>query len=185
MVGLCLAARDTDYVKAAMNAWGGNGGSGECSVIGHGAKMDAAGAAFVNGTAAHGEDYDDTFEGTPVHTGAVALPAVLAACEVNHRSSDDLIKGIAVAAELMCRMALVQPTDQHKAGFHEQVFAMSGVHSRGPQLMANEPAGKAIYRRYYDAAVSRRQQGEQSKVSPSESVAEVPSAGRTAPWVTL
>ena len=23
VVGLCLAARDTDYVKAAMNAWGG------------------------------------------------------------------------------------------------------------------------------------------------------------------
>jgi 2-methylcitrate dehydratase PrpD len=115
VVGLCIAARDTDYVKAAMGAWGGGG---NCSVIGHGIKMDAAGAAFINGTAAHGEDYDDTFEGTPVHTGAVAVPAILAVCEAHNRSSDDLIKGIAVAAELMCRMALVQPTGQHKAGFH-------------------------------------------------------------------
>ena len=115
VTGLCLAARHTDYVKAAVTAWGGGGG---CSVIGHAITMDGPGSAFVNGTAAHGEDYDDTFEGTPVHTGAVAVPAVLAACQAHGRSSDDLIKGIAVAAELMCRMALVQPTGQHKAGFH-------------------------------------------------------------------
>ena len=31
--------------------------------------------AFVNGTAAHGEDFDDTFEGGPVHAGAVIVPA--------------------------------------------------------------------------------------------------------------
>lgn len=115
IVGLCLATRHTDYVEAARAAWGGGG---DCSVIGHWVSMDAAGAAFVNGTAAHGEDYDDTFEGTPVHTGAVAVPAVLAACQAHDRSSGDLIKGIAVAAELMCRVALVQPTGQHKAGFH-------------------------------------------------------------------
>ena len=115
VVGLCLSARGTDYVQAAIHGWGGGGG---CSVIGHAWRMDAAGAAFVNGTAAHGEDYDDTFEGTPVHTGAVAVPAILAACEAGGRSSDDLIRGIAVAAELMCRMALTQPTGQHKAGFH-------------------------------------------------------------------
>ena len=42
---------------------------------------DPATAAFVNGTAAHGEDFDDTFEGGPVHAGAVIVPAVLAACE--------------------------------------------------------------------------------------------------------
>ena len=102
--------------------------------------MDAAGAAFVNGTAAHGEDYDDTFEGTPVHTGAVVVPAVLAACEVNHRSSDDLIKGIAVAAELMCRMALVQPTGQHKAGFHPTavIGAMGAAAGVGAALGLDE-----------------------------------------------
>ena len=103
-------------------------------------KWDAAGAAFINGTAAHGEDYDDTFEGTPVHTGAVAVPAVLAACEVNHRSSDDLIKGIAVAAELMCRMALVQPTGQHKAGFHPTavIGAMGAAAGVGAALGLDE-----------------------------------------------
>lgn len=113
--GLCIAARHEDYVAASARAWDG---SGTCTVIGHTRKMDAAGASFINGTAAHGEDYDDTFEGTPVHTGAVAIPAILALCESNGRGSADMVKGLAVAGELMCRMALVQPTGQHKAGFH-------------------------------------------------------------------
>ena len=76
--GLCLTARNEDYVKAALAGWDDEG---PCTAIGHARRMSAAGAAFVNGTAAHGEDFDDTFEGGPVHAGAVVVPAVLAACE--------------------------------------------------------------------------------------------------------
>jgi 2-methylcitrate dehydratase PrpD len=115
VAGLCLAARETNYVRAAKASWDGGG---PCTLLGHAQTLDAAGAAFVNGTAAHGEDFDDTFEGTPVHPGAVAVPAVLAACEAHGRAGADLIKGIAIAAEIMCRMALVAPTAQHRAGFH-------------------------------------------------------------------
>ena len=68
------------------------------------------------------------------------MPAVLAACEVNHRSRDDLIKGIAVAAELMCRMALVQPTGQHKASFHPTavIGAMGATAGVGAALGLDE-----------------------------------------------
>ena len=76
VVGLCLTARNEDYVKAALAGWDDEG---PCTAIGHARTMSAAGAAFVNGTAAHGEDFDDTFEGGPVHAGAVIVPAVLAA----------------------------------------------------------------------------------------------------------
>src|SRR5687767_14370983 len=78
VVGLCLAARNEDYVQAALAGWDDDG---PCTAIGHKRTLSAAGAAFVNGTAAHGEDFDDTFEGGPVHAGAVLVPAVLAACE--------------------------------------------------------------------------------------------------------
>src|SRR5258707_3325133 len=73
VVGLCLTARNEDYVKAALAGWDEEG---PCSAIGHARGMSAAGAAFVNGTAAHGEDFDDTFEGGPVHAGALIVPAV-------------------------------------------------------------------------------------------------------------
>src|SRR5207248_972173 len=81
VVGLCVTARNEDYIGSAL---AGCDDDGQCTAIGHVRTLTAAGAAFVNGTAAHGEDFDDTFEGGPVHAGAVIVPAVLAACERHH-----------------------------------------------------------------------------------------------------
>ncbi len=115
VAGLCVAARGTDYALAALAGWEA---SGACTAIGHARSLDAAGAAFVNGTAAHGEDFDDTFEGGPVHAGAVLVPAVLAAAEREGLHGRDALLGIAVGAELMCRASLVAPKRIHQAGFH-------------------------------------------------------------------
>src|SRR6266487_5657178 len=115
VVGLCLTARKQDYVKAALAGWDEEG---PCSAIGHGRGMSAAGAAFVNGTAAHGEDFDDTFEGGPVHAGAVIVPAVLAVAEKEKLAGADALRGIAIGVELLCRASLVAPKRIHQAGFH-------------------------------------------------------------------
>src|SRR5262244_2822915 len=115
VVGLCLTARDEDYVRAALAGWDEEG---PCSAIGHARGMSAAGAAFVNGTAAHGEDFDDTFEGGPVHAGAVIVPAVLAACERHRPDGAAALAGVAVGIETMCRLGMVTPKLVHKAGFH-------------------------------------------------------------------
>jgi 2-methylcitrate dehydratase PrpD len=115
VIGLCLTARNEDYVKAAIAGWDDEG---PCTAIGHARAMSAAGAAFVNGTAAHGEDFDDTFEGGPVHAGAVIVPAVLAACERHHPDGPSALLGIAVGVELICRLSVVVPKAVHKAGFH-------------------------------------------------------------------
>ena len=115
VVGLCLTARNEDYVKAALAGWDDEG---PCTAIGHARRMSAAGAAFVNGTAAHGEDFDDTFEGGPVHAGAVIVPAVLAACERHHPDGPAALVGIAVGVETICRLSVVVPKAVHKAGFH-------------------------------------------------------------------
>jgi 2-methylcitrate dehydratase PrpD len=115
IAGLCVAARGMDYTRAALQAWES---SGSCTAIGHGRALDAAGAAFVNGTAAHGEDFDDTFEGGPVHAGAVIVPAILAMAEREKLSGADALCGFAVGTELMCRGAMAAPKRFHKAGFH-------------------------------------------------------------------
>src|SRR5712691_7441145 len=115
VAGLCVAARRTDYVRASLAGWEA---SGSCTAIGHSRTLDAAGAAFVNGTAAHGEDFDDSFEGGPVHAGAVVVPAVLAVAERERLSGRDALLGIAVGVEVMCRASLVAPKLIHKAGFH-------------------------------------------------------------------
>jgi 2-methylcitrate dehydratase PrpD len=113
--GLCVAARQSDYIAAILKGWDGEGA---CTAIGHGRGLDAAGAALVNGTAIHGEDFDDTLEGAPIRVGAMVIPAVLAACERHKRSGADALKGIVAGLETVCRINQVVPGAIHKAGFH-------------------------------------------------------------------
>jgi len=125
VVGLCVTARNEDYIKAAL---AGCDDDGPCTAIGHERTLSAASAAFVNGTAAHGEDFDDTFEGGPVHAGAVIVPAVLAACERHKPNGAAALLGIAVGTEAMCRLSTVVPKAVHRAGFHPTaIFGVMGA----------------------------------------------------------
>jgi 2-methylcitrate dehydratase PrpD len=125
VVGLCITARNQDYIESAL---AGCDDDGPCTAIGHARTLTSAGAAFVNGTAAHGEDFDDTFEGGPVHAGAVVVPAVLAACERHNADGGMALIGIAVGTEVLCRLSLVVPKAVHKAGFHPTaVFGAMGA----------------------------------------------------------
>ena len=124
-IGLAVTARHENYVKSVLAACDDDG---PCTAIGHTRTLSAAAAALVNGTAIHGEDFDDTFEGGPVHAGAVIVPAVLAACERHQRDGKAVLLGIAVGVETMCRLSLVAPTLTHKAGFHPTaVFGTIGA----------------------------------------------------------
>lgn len=114
IVGLCMAARQKDYVKAVIEA----AEPGDFTLIGHGLRCSASSAALVNGTAAHGEDYDDTFEGGPVHAGVVMVPAMLAAAERYALTGEDFMRGLIAGNELLCRLALTLPKAIHKSGFH-------------------------------------------------------------------
>ena len=121
--------------------------SGACTAIGHARALDSGGAAFVNGTAAHGEDFDDTFEGGPVHAGVVIVPALLAAAERHRLAGPDLLFGLAVGTEVMCRASLVAPKRIHKAGFHPTaVLGAMGA-----------AAGVAAAMRFDDAAFASAQ----------------------------
>jgi 2-methylcitrate dehydratase PrpD len=125
VVGLAVTARNEDYVKAVL---AGCDDDGPCTAIGHARTLSAAAAALVNGTAIHGEDFDDTFEGGPIHAGAVIVPAVLAACERHNLDGRAALLGIAVGVETMCRLSTVAPTLTHKAGFHPTaVFGAMGA----------------------------------------------------------
>jgi 2-methylcitrate dehydratase PrpD len=125
VAGLCVAARNTDYISSAI---AGCDDEGPCTALGHARTFSAASAAFINGTAAHGEDFDDTFEGGPVHAGAVIVPAVLAVCERHRSEGRAALLGIAVGTEVMCRLSTVIPKAVHKAGFHPTaIFGVMGA----------------------------------------------------------
>src|SRR4051794_6343769 len=136
VVGLCVTARNEDYIRSALDGWDDEG---PCTAIGHARTLTASGAAFINGTAAHGEDFDDTFEGGPVHAGAVVVPAVLAACERHNPDGAMALMGIAVGCEVLCRLSVVVPKAVHKAGFHPTAIfgAMGAAAGAGAALGLN------------------------------------------------
>jgi 2-methylcitrate dehydratase PrpD len=115
VAGLCVAARNSEYLSSLKKSMDSGGA---CTALGHAGGYSPEDAALLNGTAAHGEDFDDTFEGGPVHSGAVVVPAVLAACERFGRDGRSALHGIAAGVETMCRLSLVAPKRIHKAGFH-------------------------------------------------------------------
>ena len=114
-IGLMISAKNEPYIKSLVEALDEKG---DCSLIGHNKKVSPFNASIINGTAVHGEDFDDTFEGTPVHVGAVMVPAMLAVAQARNLSGNEFLKGLAIGSELICRLALVAPTAVHRQGFH-------------------------------------------------------------------
>ena len=114
-IGLMISAKNEPYIKSLVEALNEKG---DCSLIGHNKKVSPFNASIINGTAVHGEDFDDTFEGTPVHVGAVMVPAMLAVAQARNLSGNEFLKGLAIGSELICRLALVAPTAVHRQGFH-------------------------------------------------------------------
>ena len=113
--GIILSARNEDYVKSLVETYKG---SGSLISLGHSERFDLFSSAIIAGTAAHGEDFDDTFEGNPMHVGATMIPAMLSAAQKFNLDGDQILKGLAVGSELICRLALVAPTAMHKQSFH-------------------------------------------------------------------
>ena len=114
-VALAVAVLETDYGVAAREA---AGSSGSCAIWGLEAGSDAFGAALVNGTCAHGEDFDNTFEGCPVHSGAVIVPALFAAGQDLGLTRMAVARGLVVGIEVTNRLGMVAGRAVHSAGFH-------------------------------------------------------------------
>ncbi len=115
MAGLCVAARQEDYVRQIVDGWDSDG---PCTAIGHTRGLDTAGAAVANGVGTHGEDFDDTLEGAPIRVGAMVIPAVLAVSERFGLPGERALTGIVAGLETICRLNHVAPGHMHKACFH-------------------------------------------------------------------
>jgi len=114
-VCLTVAALETDYGRAVRAAFPDHG---TATVWGLAESRSPEAAAVINGTCGHGEDYDNTFEGCPVHSGVVIVPALMAAAERYGLDSVDIARGLVAGIEVMCRLGLVADKAVHKAGFH-------------------------------------------------------------------
>src|SRR5258708_31757797 len=142
VAGLCVAARHNDYIAAARAS---AASAGRATAFGHDGGFGPYDAALINGTAAHGEDYDDTFEGGPVHAGAVIVPAVRAVAEYRGLCGAWVMKGMAGGVEIMCRMSLVAPQATHKASFHPTAVFGAPAAAAGVAAALGLPADKIAH----------------------------------------
>ena len=114
-VALAVAALESDYGRAVRSAFASNG---ECAVWGLTEGAGPFEAAAINGTCGHGEDFDNTFEGCPVHSGVVIVPALFAAGQSFGLRKPDVAKGLAAGIEIANRLGAVAGKGIHSAGFH-------------------------------------------------------------------
>jgi 2-methylcitrate dehydratase PrpD len=86
--------------------------------VGLGRTASLQNAALANGMCGHVFDIDDGHRYSTVHLGATTIPAVMAVCEHNKLTMDDLIRGVVIGYETSIRMGrCIQPAHRNR-GFH-------------------------------------------------------------------
>jgi 2-methylcitrate dehydratase PrpD len=124
-LGVALASTTFEFAAPVLAAARELGSGSQAHALGSGTALPAASAALVNGTLAHGLDFDDTHIGAIYHASAPALAAVLAAGEATRASGEDVLTAFVLALEIGCRLAGVAPGEFHARGLHPT--AMCGV----------------------------------------------------------
>ena len=124
-LGVCVAGRELDATRAAYAMSLEVGAGDQASVIGGGRRLPAVWAALVNGTCAHGLDFDDSHLPSIVHPSATLVPAVFAQAEASGADAHETIVALVAAYELMIRLA----NAQYDPELGNSVFFERGLHA--------------------------------------------------------
>lgn len=102
---------------AALGALGAND-RGTATIVGHDWRGTPLEAAFVNGTAGHGLDFDDVAEPMSNHPSVTMVPALLAVGETVDATGRDLISAFVAGYETQYYLAApIMPT-HYEVGWH-------------------------------------------------------------------
>jgi 2-methylcitrate dehydratase PrpD len=105
--GVMRAASALSPEVAPFIAHAVEGGPGPARVLGTEHMTQAALAALANGAMAHALDYEDAFDGAPLHPNASLVPAVIALAQAHPPvSGRELLAAIAIGCDVSCRIAL-------------------------------------------------------------------------------
>lgn len=122
VLGVALAGASMEFGTAAWRVAAAMGGPPACTAIGFRERLPAVWAVLLNGTLAHGLDYDDTHTESVVHVSTSVIPAALAAAEDARVDGQRFLAAIAAGLEVNIRIGLVA-----RGGFHDRGFHPTGI----------------------------------------------------------
>ena len=105
-------------------------------------RVPAPNAAWINGVMAHARDYDDTHDAAILHAGVSVVPAAIAAAELaGGCSGADLLAGIAVGLELICRLGVSTTIGIIESGFiYSSLLGYFGAAAAAARVMGFDAA---------------------------------------------
>ena len=118
VLGITLASSRFDFGKAILNGTRELGSGRESRALGSGTWLPATSAALVNGTLAHGLDFDDTHIGAIYHASAPAFAAAISVGQKVNASGQSVLLAYITAMEIGCRLAAGASGKFHDRGFH-------------------------------------------------------------------
>jgi 2-methylcitrate dehydratase PrpD len=132
------SAESSDHARAA--AFGATAGAvtgdSACTVVGEVDGLAPDLAAFLNGTYAHSQDFDDTTIASSLHPGAPVIAAALPLAETLGTAGSHLITAIAAGYEVACRVGEALGQSPYQRGFHPTAVAgVFGAVSAGAVLL--------------------------------------------------
>jgi 2-methylcitrate dehydratase PrpD len=119
-LGVMLGATGLEAACAPFSSYAIDaGGTGKCLVLGTEHLANAPLAALANGALAHALDFEDAYDGAPVHPNAAVVPAALAmAQQLGGISGSHLLTAIAIGADLVCRLGLALRANPESWGWY-------------------------------------------------------------------
>lgn len=88
------------------------------SLLGHDGRASITDAAYVNGTAAHGLDFDDVSHGMRGHPSVTMVPALLGMGQAESASGTDLLTAFVAGFETQCYLSGPINPDHYEVGWH-------------------------------------------------------------------
>lgn len=105
-LGVALAAESEDFTRIMMEVAKSMKGPAESTVWGSKVRLPAANAALVNGTMAHGLDFDDMHRAASTHLSVFVVPTALAVSETREISGKQTIAAVVAGYEAGARIGL-------------------------------------------------------------------------------
>ncbi len=128
-LGVAVANSPKPFVRMLAKTIGETVAEGPCTAIGFSRRLVAEGAAAVNSTAIHGNDFDATHLVSIMHPCTVVIPVAVAVAEEVGANGSDLLSTVIAGFEVLIRMGLVTRGAMHRGGFQSTALC-------GPTVLA-------------------------------------------------